>query len=55
MDAGFNPRDVLTMEISLPALTYTDNASKARFYNEAQKLIASIPGSKMPVSLTFCR
>jgi putative ABC transport system permease protein len=46
VDAGFNPRHVLTMEISLPALTYTDNASKARFYNEAQKRIASIPGIK---------
>ena len=34
------------MEISLPALTYTDNASQARFYNEAQKRIASIPGIK---------
>src|SRR6476659_7720160 len=46
VDAGFNPRNVLTMEISLPALTYTDNTSKARFYNEAQKRIASIPGIK---------
>src|SRR6266496_5172627 len=46
VDAGFNPRNVLTMEISLPRLTYTDNASQARFYNEAQKRIASIPGIK---------
>ena len=46
VDAGFNPRNVLTMEISLPALTYTDNASQARFYSEAQKRIASIPGIK---------
>src|SRR5207244_3954338 len=42
VDAGFNPRNVLTMEISLPALTYTDSASQARFYSEAQKRIASI-------------
>jgi putative ABC transport system permease protein len=46
VDPGFNPRNVLTMEISLPARTYTDNASQARFYNEAQKRIASIPGIK---------
>ena len=55
VDAGFNPRNVLTMEISLPPLTYTDNASQARFYNEAQKRIASIPGIKHAGLRAFCR
>jgi putative ABC transport system permease protein len=45
-DAGFNPRNALTMEISLPALTYSDNGSQARFYDEAEKQIAALPGVK---------
>jgi putative ABC transport system permease protein len=45
-DAGFNPRNAVAMEISLPPLTYSDNRSQARFYEEAEKRIAALPGVK---------
>lgn len=44
VDAGFNPRNALTMEISLPPLAYPDNPSQARFYMEAQKRVSALPG-----------
>ena len=44
VDPGFNPRNVLTFEISLPKLQYPDDASIVRFNNEAQRRIAALPG-----------
>ncbi|PYK52639.1 MAG: hypothetical protein DME48_14695 [Verrucomicrobia bacterium] len=44
VNPGFNPRNALTFEISLPKLQYPDNASIVRFNNEAQRRIASLPG-----------
>ena len=46
IDAGFNPRNALTAEISLPNLTYSDDAKKARFYEEAEKRVAAVLGVK---------
>jgi putative ABC transport system permease protein len=46
VDAGFNSQNALTMEISLPPLIYSDNASQARFFDEAEKRIAALPGVK---------
>lgn len=46
VNAGFNPRNALTVEISLPSLTYPDNAAQARFYTEVEKRIAAWPGIK---------
>src|SRR5437667_1505589 len=44
VNPGFNPRNALTFEISLPKLQYPDNASIVRFNNEAQRRIAALPG-----------
>ena len=44
MNPGFNPRDALTFEISLPKIQYPDDASIVRFNNEAQRRIAALPG-----------
>jgi putative ABC transport system permease protein len=44
VDAGFNPRNVLTMEISLPVLSYPQNDDIARFTDELQRRIATMPG-----------
>lgn len=44
VDAGFNPRNVLTMEISLPQLTYPKNDDVIRFSDELQRRIATVPG-----------
>src|SRR5881398_366019 len=44
VNPGFNPRDALTFEISLPKIQYPDDASIVRFNNEAQRRIAALPG-----------
>jgi putative ABC transport system permease protein len=41
---GFNPRDALTFELSLPKIQYPDDQSIVRFNNEAQRRIAAVPG-----------
>jgi putative ABC transport system permease protein len=44
VNPGFNPRNALTFEISLPNLQYPDDASIVRFNQEAQRRIAALPG-----------
>jgi putative ABC transport system permease protein len=44
VNPGFNPRDALTFEISLPKLQYPDDSSIVRFHKEAQRRIAALPG-----------
>jgi predicted permease len=46
VNPGFNPRNALTFEISLPKMQYPDDASIARFNDEAQQRIARLPGVK---------
>ena len=41
---GFNPRNVMTMEISLPKLKYNSNEAAVRFTDEAERRIATLPG-----------
>ncbi len=44
VNPGFNPRNALTFEISLPKVQYPNDPSIVRFNNEAQRRIASLPG-----------
>src|SRR5205809_3846338 len=44
VDPGFNPRNALTFEVSLPTIQYPDNPSIVRFNNEVQRRIAALPG-----------
>jgi len=44
VNPGFNPRNALTFEVSLPKIRYPDNPSIVRFNNEAQRRIAALPG-----------
>ena len=44
VEPGFNPRDALTFEISLPKMQYPDGAAIVHFNNEAQRRIAALPG-----------
>ncbi len=41
---GFNPRNVLTAEISLPALRYPDKQSQVNFFNALEQRVGSLPG-----------
>jgi len=44
VNPGFNPRNALTFEISLPKMQYPDDASIVRFNNDAPRRIAALPG-----------
>jgi putative ABC transport system permease protein len=44
VNPGFNPKNVLTMEISLPALKYPDKKSQTNFFGEVERRIANLPG-----------
>jgi putative ABC transport system permease protein len=44
VNPGFNPRNVLTAEISLPALRYPDQKSQVNFFIELERRLASLPG-----------
>jgi putative ABC transport system permease protein len=44
VNPGFNPRDALTFEVSLPKIQYPDDPSIVRFNQEAQRRIAALPG-----------
>ena len=41
---GFDPHNVMTMEISLPKLKYNSNEAAVRFTDEAERRIAALPG-----------
>ena len=44
VNPGFNPKNVLTMEISLPALKYPDKKSQTNFFGEVERRVANLPG-----------
>ena len=41
---GFDPHNVMTMEISLPKLKYNSNEAAVRFTDEAERRIGALPG-----------
>ncbi len=44
VDPGFNPRNVLTMEVALPLLKYPAGKPVADFYAEATRRVKALPG-----------
>ena len=44
VDPGFNPKQVLTAEISLPALRYPDSPEQAKFFAELERRVGALPG-----------
>jgi predicted permease len=44
VDPGFNPEQVLTAEISLPALRYPDSPEQAKFFAELERRVGALPG-----------
>jgi putative ABC transport system permease protein len=53
VNPGFNPRNALTLEISLPKIQYPDDPSIVRFNNEAHRRIAALPGVQVAGSSTI--
>ena len=44
VNPGFEPRGVLTLDITLPDATYKDEAQQARFFQQATDALATLPG-----------
>jgi putative ABC transport system permease protein len=44
VDPGFDPRGLLTMRVALPPSRYGDDGKAARFYEEALRRVAAVPG-----------
>ncbi len=44
VDPGFNPKNVLTAEISLPQLRYPDQVTQVNFLAELERRVANLPG-----------
>jgi putative ABC transport system permease protein len=44
VDAGFDPRNVLTMQVRLPDVRYKTAASKTAFFDDALQHIRALPG-----------
>ena len=53
VNPGFNPHNVLTMEISLPKLKYNNNEAAVQFTDEAHRRIAAIPGVRSAAFTTI--
>jgi putative ABC transport system permease protein len=59
VNLGFDPADVLTMQISLPRMKYTDPKQVSQFYEQTLQRMRSLPGvqsvgatSKLPLTGT---
>lgn len=57
VDPGFNPRQALAFDLSLPAAKYPDTAARLRFVQDVNRRLAALPGvlsvgaaSKLPLS-----
>ncbi|HEX8090839.1 MAG TPA: ABC transporter permease, partial [Blastocatellia bacterium] len=44
VDPGFNPRNILTMRISLPESKYPESASQTAFFRQLLDRVAALPG-----------
>ena len=44
VDPGFNPRNLLTMKLSLPNASYKDDAKKLAFFQQLRDRTAALPG-----------
>ena len=44
VDAGFDPRGVLALDIALPDATYEEPARQTRFFDEAVASLSTVPG-----------
>jgi putative ABC transport system permease protein len=44
VDPGFDPRAALTLQVSLPSASYSDEASQTRYFEQALDRLAALPG-----------
>lgn len=53
VDLGFNPEDVLTLRVSLPAARYADKDKITAFYDQTLKRIKELPAVETAASTSF--
>src|SRR6185436_16237604 len=51
VDAGFNPQNVLTLEVRLPETRYEGGAKKSAFYDAALQRLGALPGVQSAASI----
>ncbi len=54
VDPGFDPRNVLTMQVTLPAAKYPANTQKNAFFREALRQISTIRASDQRAHRCHC-
>jgi putative ABC transport system permease protein len=52
VDLGFNPRNLLTLRISLPESQYTDSVKSAAFHEEFLRRVSALPGVQSAAATT---
>jgi putative ABC transport system permease protein len=53
VDPGFDPANVLTMTLDLPAATYTEGGQRSRFYEQLLERVRSFPGVQSASAISF--
>lgn len=52
VDPGFDPNGVLTFTVSLPGVTYNDNAARLGFYERLERRLREIPGVERAATIS---
>jgi putative ABC transport system permease protein len=52
-DPGFNPENLITMNLVLPGAKYTDDAARRTFYEDLLKRVAAVPGVQSASIVNF--
>lgn len=52
VNPGFDPTGVLTLSVSLPGVTYTDDAQRLGFFDRLQERLATLPGVQRVGAIT---
>ena len=53
IDIGFNPSQLLTMQVPLPPLRYDTNQKRASFYDDLVRRVGSLPGVRGAAAAMF--
>jgi putative ABC transport system permease protein len=52
-EAGFNPKNVMTMRLNLPAAKYKEEAQRAAFYQELVRRVQALPGVESAAAVNY--